>query len=380
MKPSDSNQQRGGRTTVDPEQTAVSDVGEFGLIAHIRDALAGGDAPVDAIRDDVLAGIADDAAVVRAPGASEDDPGGGRVQVLTTDALVEGTHFDRTFMPLGHLGVKALSINVSDVAAMNAVPRYALVTLGLPEGVSVEETRRLYDGFRQAAEAYDVAVVGGDTTSAPRLVLSVTVVGEANADEIVYRRGAEPGDALCVTGDLGAAYAGLRVLLAERQRLQQRREQEREEDFRPNLDEFSYVIQRQLAPSARLDVMQGWREEGHRPKALIDISDGLASEVHHVCEAGGTGAHLEGAALPVAPETRTAADAFEQDVDVYALFGGEDYELLFAWPEDELDRLDAETFTQVGTVTEEGEGVRIRPPGEEEPVPLKPSGFDHFEE
>jgi len=380
MEPSDSNQQRGGRTTVDPEQTAVSDVGEFGLIAHIRDALAGGDAPVDAIRDDVLAGIADDAAVVRAPGASEDDPSGGRVQVLTTDALVEGTHFDRTFMPLGHLGVKALSINVSDVAAMNAVPRYALVTLGLPEGVSVEETRRLYDGFRQAAEAYDVAVVGGDTTSAPRLVLSVTVVGEANADEIVYRRGAEPGDALCVTGDLGAAYAGLRVLLAERQRLQQRREQEREEDFRPNLDEFSYVIQRQLAPSARLDVMQGWREEGHRPKALIDISDGLASEVHHVCEAGGTGAHLEGAALPVAPETRTAADAFEQDVDVYALFGGEDYELLFAWPEDELDRLDAETFTQVGTVTEEGEGVRIRPPGEEEPVPLKPSGFDHFEE
>lgn len=381
MEASEPDSQRGsGRTTVGPGQTSVSDVGEFGLIAHIRDALAGGDAPVDAIREDVLAGIADDAAVVRAPGASADDPGGGRVQVLTTDALVEGTHFDRTFMPLGHLGVKALSINVSDVAAMNAVPRYALVTLGMPEGVSVEETRQLYDGVRQAAEAYDVAVVGGDTTSAPRLTLSITVIGEADADEIVYRRGAEPGDALCVTGDLGAAYAGLRVLLAERQRLQQRQEEEREDDFRPNLDEFSYVIQRQLAPSARLDVVQHWREEEQRPKALIDISDGLASEVHHICEASGTGALLHGAALPVAPETRTTADAFEQDVDVYALFGGEDYELLFAWPEEKLDQLDPETFTQVGTVREESEGVRIQPPGEEEAVPLKPSGFDHFDE
>ena len=390
MEPSE--QPRGGRTTVGPGQTPVSDVGEFGLIAHMRDALAGGDAPVDAIRDDVLAGISDDAAVVRAPGASANDPGGGRVQVLTTDALTEGTHFDRTFMPLGHLGVKALSVNVSDVAAMNAEPRYALVSLGLPEGVSVEETRQLYDGLRQAAEAYDVAVVGGDTTSAPRLTLSVTVIGEADADEIVYRHGAEPGDALCVTGDLGAAYAGLRVLLAERQRLQERQKQERENDFRPNLDAFSYVIQRQLAPSARLDVAQAWREQeprsdrtgestsGRRPKALIDISDGLASEVHHVCEASETGALVEGAALPVAPETREAADAFEQDVDVYALFGGEDYELLFAWPEEDLGQLDAETFTQVGTVTGEGEGVRIRPPGEDEPVPLKPSGFDHFED
>ena len=381
MEASDPNQQRdGGRTAVGPGATSVSDVGEFGLIAHLRDALAGGDAPTDAIRDDVLAGISDDAAVVRAPGAKE----GGKVQILTTDALIEGTHFDRSFMPLGHLGVKALSVNVSDVAAMNAVPRYALVTLGLPKGVSVEEVRQLYDGFRQAGEAYDVAIVGGDTTSAPRLTLSVTVIGEAVEGDVVYRRGADPGDALCVTGDLGAAYAGLRVLLQQRRQLQERGE----DDFQPNLDEFSYVIQRQLAPRARLDVVRAWAEAGVRPKALIDISDGLASEVHHLCEASGTGALVHGAALPVAPETRRTADAFEQDVDVYALFGGEDYELLFAWPEDDLDRLDAlsstlpegPSFTQVGRVTPEGEGVRIQPPGSDETAPLKPSGFDHFDD
>jgi thiamine-monophosphate kinase len=357
-----------------PGGTPVSDVGEFGLIAHLRDALAGGDAPVEEIREDVIAGISDDAAVVRAPGAGEDDPGGGRVQVLTTDALIEGTHFDRSFMPLDHLGVKALSVNVSDVAAMNAVPRYALVTLGMPRGLSVEDARRLYDGLRQAAEAYGVAIVGGDTTSAPRLTLSITVIGEADESDIVYRRGAQAGDALCVTGDLGAAYAGLKVLLQQRRHLQE----QGESDFRPNLDEFSYVIQRQLAPRARLDVVHAWKESEVRPRALIDISDGLASEVHHLCEAGGTGALVRGAALPVAPETRRAADAFEEDVDVYALFGGEDYELLFAMPEDELDRLDPQSFTQVGTFTNRDEGVRLQPPGADESVPLKPSGFDHF--
>ena len=360
-----------------PGGTPVSDVGEFGLIAHLRDALAGGDGsqPPEATRDDVLAGISDDAAVVRAPGAKE----GGRVQILTTDALIEGTHFDRSFMPLDHLGVKALSVNVSDVAAMNAVPRYALVTLGLPKGVSVEEARQLYDGFRQAAEVYDVVVVGGDTTSAPRLTLSVTVIGEAGEEDVVYRRGAQVGDALCVTGDLGAAYAGLKVLLQERRRLQQRQQNQQGDAFKPNLDQFSYVIQRQLAPRARLDVVRAWKEASLRPHALIDISDGLASEVHHLCEASGTGALIRGAALPVAPQTRQAADAFEEDVDVYALFGGEDYELLFAMPEENLDRLDPQAFTQVGTVTPSGEGVRIQPPGEDEAVPLKPSGFDHFD-
>lgn len=359
--------------------TPVSAVGEFGLIAHLRDAL--GDRPPEDKYSSVLAGIADDAAVVRAPGAREEASGGGRVQVLTTDALIEGTHFDRSFMPMDHLGVKALSINVSDVAAMNALPRYALVTLGLPQGVSVEEARQLYDGFRQAAEAYDVAIVGGDTTSAPSLTLSVTVIGEADERDVVYRRGAKVGDALCVTGDLGAAYAGLKILLQERQRLKTHQQQGTSgEEFAPDLSRFSYVIQRQLAPRARLDVVKGWKEEGLRPHALIDISDGLASEVHHLAEASGTGAYLQGAALPVAPETRQAADAFGEDVDTYALFGGEDYELLFTLPEEALDRLDPQSFTQVGTITSKDEGVRILPPGGEETLPLKPGGFDHFKE
>lgn len=365
-----------------PQQgTPVSDVGEFGLIAHLRDALSGGaEQPADEAPEGVLAGIADDAAVVRAPGADKDSPGGGRVQVFTTDALIEGIHFDRSFMPLDHLGVKALSVNVSDVAAMNAEPRYALVTLGLPRGVSVEEARQLYDGLRQASEAYGVTVIGGDTTSAPRLTISVVVIGEAMEDEVVYRRGARPGDALCVTGDLGAAYAGLKVLIQERQRLRERSEQRGEQDFQPNLGEFAYVIQRQLAPSARLGVVRAWKEAGFRPHALIDVSDGLASEVHHLCEAGGVGAKLFGAALPVHPETRRAADAFGEDVDTYALFGGEDYELLFAAPEDTLDRLDDQTFTQIGAFTEAEDGVRLRPPGDDGFVPLRPGGFEHFDE
>ncbi len=339
--------------------TAVSEIGEFGLIARMRAAL--GDPADD---ENLLAGIADDAAVYRA--------GEGKVHVLTTDALVEGVHFDRSFMPMGHLGVKALSVNVSDVVAMNARPRYATVTLGLPQSVYVEEVEALYGGFRQACALYGMTVIGGDTISARQLTLSVTVIGEAGEEDIVYRKGAQPGDALCVTGDLGAAYAGLKILVEQRERLQQEGE-----GFTPDLEEFSYVIQRQLAPTARLKAVSEWKEKSFRPHALIDISDGLASEVHHLCEAGGVGARLFGAALPVALETRAVADRFEEDVDVFALFGGEDYELLFAAAPDDLDRLDEASFIVIGEVREQDEGVQIRTP-EGGAVALRPGGFDHF--
>ncbi len=345
-----------------PSLTPVSEVGEFGLIARMR-------AVLDAHREetapeDVLSGIADDAAVYRV--------GEGRVHVLTTDALVEGIHFDRAFMPMEHLGVKALAVNVSDVAAMNARPRYATLALGLPQHVYVEHVEQLYRGLQRACRQYGVTIIGGDTVSAGRLTLSVTVVGEAEEEDIAYRKGARPGDALCVTGDLGAAYAGLKVLAAQRRRLQ-----EEGEAFQPEVGAFARVIQRQLAPTARLDVIEDWAERGVRPHALIDISDGLASEVHHLCEAGGVGARLFGAALPVALETRRAADRFGDDVDVYALFGGEDYELLFALPPEQLGTLDEASFTVVGEVTEPGEGVQIKTP-EGELVGLRPGGYEHF--
>lgn len=342
--------------------TSIKDIGEFGLIGHLRDVL--GEPEDEAVR----AGIADDAAVYRI--------GDGRVHVLTTDALIEGIHFDRTFTPMEHLGFKAMSVNVSDVVAMNATPRYATVALGIPQQVPVEALAQLYEGIRQACKAYGMAVVGGDTTAAHHFTLSITVVGEAEEGDIVYRRGARPGDVLCVTGDLGASFAGLKALVENREQLREAGE----EDFQPNLDRFQYVIQRHLAPPAQLKAIRDWAEHGITPHALIDISDGLASEVNHLCEASGTGALVYGAKLPIAEETIDAAAHFGEDVNVYALFGGEDYELLFALPEAEFDtlsELSPDAFFVIGEITEPDEGIRIEQP-DGETVPLRSGGYDHF--
>jgi thiamine-monophosphate kinase len=349
---------------MEPEQqfTSIQDIGEFGLIGHLRGVLG---EPED---DSILAGISDDAAVYRV-----DDE---RVHVLTTDAMIEGIHFDRTFMPMEHLGFKAISINVSDIVAMNAEPRYATVTMGVPQQVPVEALGQLYEGVKQACRAYDMTVVGGDTTAAHQFTLSVTVVGEAQEDAIVYRSGAQPGDVLCVTGDLGASFAGLKALVENRAMLQEKGE----ENFQPNLDRFNYVIQRHLAPPAQLKAIRDWAAHDLTPNALIDISDGLASEVNHICEASGVGALVHSDKLPLAQETMDAAQHFGEDVDVFALFGGEDYELLFALPEEKLDMLSdlpPDAFFVVGRVTEKDEGVLIEQPSGET-VPLRPGGFDHF--
>ncbi len=345
-----------------PQQTAINEVGEFGLIAHMRDVLG---EPQD---DSVISDIADDAAVYRV--------GDGRAHVLTTDTLVEGVHFDRAFMPLEHLGFKALSVNVSDVVAMNAEPRYATVSLGIPQNMSVEMVGTVYEGLKQACDAYDVTVVGGDTTASHGLSLSVSVVGEADEEAIIYREGAQVGDQLCVTGDIGSSYAGLKVLLRHRERLE-----EEGEDFQPNLDPYSYVIRRHLAPPAQLKLIREWAEAGIRPHALIDISDGLASETHHICEASGVGAQLYEPALPIDPETRNTATEFGEDVSIYALFGGEDYELVFTMPEDDLEALDPQTYSVVGEIVEpdEPEHPVLIQRANGENVPLGPGGFDHFE-
>jgi thiamine-monophosphate kinase len=345
-----------------PQQTEISDIGEFGLIAVLRDTLG---EPAD---DDLVSGIGDDTAVYRV--------GDGRVHLLTTDTLTEGIHFDRAFMPMEHLGFKAMSVNVSDIAAMNAAPRYATVTLGLSQQVSVEMAETIYEGITQACDAYDVTVVGGDTVSAHALSISVTVVGEADEDAVVYRGGAKAGDKICVTGDIGASYAGLKVLVRNRRRLE-----EQEEDFQPNLDPFSYVIRRHLAPPAQLKTVRDWADAGVRPTALIDISDGLASEIHHVCEASGLGAQLYEPALPIDPETRNTATDFGEDVSIYALFGGEDYELLFTMPEQDLDALDPQSYTVIGDVEtpEDPEHPVLLQRADGDNVPLQPGGFDHFD-
>ncbi len=338
--------------------TALQEIGEFGLINRMLTRL--GLSSDDALHQ----GIGDDAAVYHV--------GDGVVHVVTTDALIEGVHFDLSFMPMRHLGVKAIAVNVSDVVAMNAQPRYATIALGVPPGVSVEMVEALYDGLAEACRIYDLTLVGGDTTMARQLTLAVTVIGAAAEDAVVYRRGARPGDLLCVTGDLGAAYAGLKVLLDQRRAMA-----EAGDDFQPNLDPFRYLIQRQLTPTARLQTLRQWAAVGVRPRALIDVSDGLASEVHHLCEQSDCGALIHSAALPIDTETRHAADQFMEDVDTYALYGGEDYELLFALPEADFHRLPEGTCTVVGTFTEAADGIRIVMP-EGGAFPLEAAGYQHF--
>lgn len=344
--------------------TPVSHVGEFGLIDRLH-ARLGDAARADGLRD----GIGDDAAVL--------DLGGGRVQVVTTDAMVEGVHMDRAFAPMRTIGWKAIATNVSDVCAMNATPRWATVALGLPNDVSVEAAEALYGGIAEACARYGLAVVGGDVTAAPRLLLSVTLIGETDADAVVTRRGAQPGDLLCVTGDLGAAAAGLQVLLDGTSNGDGAAKERGEAD----LGTFAYAVERQLMPQARLDRVRLWAERGFRPTALIDVSDGLASEVHHLCAAGVVGAVVEGGALPVHVQTMQAAERFGQRAEAYVLYGGEDYELLFTAPDAELAKLPPDTYAVVGEITAPEDGVRLRLPaadGEETLVPLAASGYKHY--
>lgn len=342
------------------EFTPVSHLGEFGLIDRIRDRL-GEAAP----EGDLLCAIGDDAAVYR---VSEET-----AHVITADALIEGVHFERTFMPWGYLGRKAIAVNVSDVAAMNAEARYAVVTMGLPRNVSVQMVDALYDGIRAGCERYGIHLVGGDTTAAPQMTLSITVVGEAPLDRIVYRRGARPGDLLCVTGDVGAAYAGLQVLIE-----QQRAMRELGDAYAPDLEPYRTVIARQLTPAARTDVIEDWKRRRVRPRALIDVSDGVASEVHHLCRASACGAVVNGAALPISPETRAVAFERMDDADTFALFGGEDYELLFALDPDDADRLSPEQYTVIGRFTGRDEGIMLHT-ADGGTFPLDAAGFSHFD-
>lgn len=337
--------------------TPVSETGEFGLIDRLMDEIGMPTHP------EVLRAIGDDAAVYQI--------GDGKVHVITTDALFEGIHFDRRFMPLEHLGVKAIAVNVSDVIAMNAVPRYATIALGIPHNVSVEMIEAMYSGIKKACDAYQMDLIGGDTTASQLLTLSVTVVGEADENQIVYRHGAQPGDAICVTGNLGASYAGLRVLLEQRDAIQQK-----EEGVADTLDAFRFIIQRHLAPTPRLSAVRALHKQDLKPNAMIDISDGLASEIQHICRLSHCGATLKAADLPIHEETRKAATHLGQDADTYALYGGEDYELLITLPEADVAKLPKDHFTVIGIITDD-EGVSIETP-QGVVIPLEGRGYQHF--
>lgn len=301
--------------------TPLDSLGEFGLIDRLRASVA---PPRQA---STLVGIGDDAAVLH--------PTAGLRQVVSTDLLLEGVHFDLTFCPLKHVGYKAVAVNVSDVAAMNARPTQLVVGLAVGARFSVEAVEELYAGMRLACEAYGVDLVGGDTTSSPggHLLISITALGEVEEARLARRSGAQLNDLLCVTGDLGAAYLGLQVLNREKQAFLA------DPDHRPDLDAYTYVVQRQLRPEARMDVVHTLAELDVVPTAMLDISDGLASEVLHLCRASGVGAAVYQEKLPLAEETLDVAEELHLDPVTCALNGGEDYELLFTVPLAQHDRI-----------------------------------------
>lgn len=340
--------------------TPISSVGEFGLIDALTERLAH-----QPTTENLITGIGDDAAVYR---ASET-----LFHVLTTDILIEGVHFDRSFVPMPHLGFKAISVNVSDIAAMNARPLYATVALGLPRNTSLEMADALYAGMAEACDQFGCTIVGGDVSTAHALTVNVTLVGEVEDRKVTFRRGANPGDYICVTGDVGGAFAGLKVLLEQRRALE-----EMGEHYEPNIESYRYVIDRQLRPRARTDMVERLAEAGIKPSAMIDVSDGVASEVNHIARQSGVGATVRIAALPFDAETRMVADENMDDVDTYGLFGGEDYELLFTIDPSDLQAIDdMEGVSVIGTIEEKDSGVNALSP-DEGLIPLHPAGFDHF--
>lgn len=300
------------------KRTEVGELGEFGLIEHLSKE-------IKFYNERTIKGIGDDAAVLDI---------GEEYLVTSTDMLVEGIHFDLSYSPLKHLGYKAIAVNVSDLAAMNATPQQVTVSLALSNRFSVEALEVLYEGIKMACEAYRIDFVGGDTTaSRSGLVISVSVLGTVAKDKITYRSGAQENDILCVTGDLGGAYIGLQVLEREKQEFLGNPE------MQPKLDNYPHVVGRQLRPEARMNIVHELADLGVIPTAMIDVSDGLASEVFHLCKHSSLGAAIYEDKLPIDKETYETAAEFSIDPNTCALNGGEDYELLFTLSQDDFEKI-----------------------------------------
>lgn len=349
---------------MDESFTDISRVGEFGLIKRLSEI-------VQPYRDSfIVRGIGDDAAVYI--------PAKGKAQVVTTDALVEGVHFDLTFVSMRNLGWKSMVVNLSDLASMLATPRYALITVAIPRKISVEMMEDLYFGIKSACNEFNFDLIGGDTTTTfGNMAISVTMIGEADEDNIPYRSGAKIGDYICVTGMLGLSYAGLRILLREKKRFL---EAEDKQNFKPNFEPFLKAIEKHLKPSPRLDIASKIKDLKVKVNAMIDISDGLSSDLLHICRQSNVGAEIYETSLPVDELVKKIAkDEFNEDYLLYVLHGGEDYELLFTVSETELKKLDV-LHTEVkviGRVLNREQGVKLIK-GDKTEIDLEAGGWDHF--
>jgi thiamine-monophosphate kinase len=336
-------------------RTEISSLGEFGLIQRINKS-------IQTSLPDTVRGIGDDAAVIDA---------GEEFGLLTTDMLLEGVHFDLTFFPLKHLGYKAVSANVADIAAMNGIPRQVTVSIALSNRFSVEAVDELYEGIKLACKDFNVDLVGGDTTSSRSgLIISVSVFGKVKKDKIAYRNTAKPNDLLCVTGDLGGAYMGLQMLEREKQVFLAN------PNMQPELEGKDYVIQRQLRPEARMDVVFELDEAGVIPTSMIDLSDGLASDLLHICAQSGVGAVIFEERLPIDEQTYLAASELNISAATAALNGGEDYELLFTVPQSAYELIkNNPKITFIGYITDKKGEVELHTKGDIR-VPLTAQGWN----
>ena len=339
------------------KRTDVNELGEFGLIEHLTRAF-----PVR--NASTVFGIGDDAAVLQH---------GDDCTVVSTDMLVEGIHFDLTYTPLKHLGYKAVTVNLSDIYAMNARPQQITVSLALSNRFSVEALDELYAGVRAACDFYKVDLIGGDTTSSPRgLIISVTALGAAPKDKIVYRIGARVGDLVCLSGNLGAAYLGLQILEREKQVYLA------DPNMQPEITKRPYLIERILKPEARWDIVKALGEAGVKPTSMIDVSDGLASELFHICKESGTGVFLEESGVSIHPEAEQQAIDFKMDPITCALSGGEDYELLFTIDPKDTDKIKYLPDIYIaGEITEATDGIKLHTRGGNI-HPIKAQGWNHF--
>ena len=340
--------------------TSLSSLGEFGLIDHLTQGF-------EYKQKTTIKGVGDDAAVIKGRPSF--------YSLVSTDLLIEGVHFDITYTPLKHLGYKAAVVNFSDMAAMNGKPKQIVVGLGISAKYTLEALQELYEGIKLACKLYNVDFVGGDTTSSKAgLFISVTVIGEVEKNKVTYRSGASKGDLICVSGDLGGAYMGLLVLEREKKVFQAN------PNMQPDLQGNDYVIQRQLKPEARVDVVDELRKYDIHPTSMIDVSDGLASEVLHLCKNSDTGCFIYEEKIPIDQQTYDLAREFKIVPTVAAMNGGEDYELLFTVKQADYEKLNkVGDISIIGYMTEPENGKRLIT-NDEQVIDIQAQGWDGLKE
>jgi thiamine-monophosphate kinase len=346
---------RGMIEDANPQRTPISELGEFGLIKTLTEKII-------LKNPSTVFGVGDDAAVM--------NPGNEYV-LTSTDMLVEGIHFDLSYVPLKHLGYKAAVVNFSDIYAMNGTPNQLYVSLALSNRFPIEAVEQIYEGIAMACQVYGVDLAGGDTTASQTgLILSLTVNGLAKKEDIVYRSGAKVNDLIVVTGDLGGAYMGLQVLEREKQVFLVNPE------MQPELQGHEYVLERQLKPEARKDVPETLRGLGIKPTSMIDLSDGLSSDLLHICEASGVGCRIYEERLPIDPTVYNLCEEFNLNTTTVVLSGGEDYELLFTAPIEEHEKIQQNPhMTIIGHISQEKEG-RFLISRANESIELKARGWN----